>query len=247
MFHSSSLFVQYHSKLLLYRSKLKNSLLFLYKKRNDGHRNQGSLEGYGQAFVTSPQQKLEWNDMLFLKTLPSSIRNQNLWPQKPQKFRETLETYSEDMRKVAISLATFIAMALEIETHEEISRACQEGTYEVRMNLYPPCPESDDMPRLQALKDGQWVTVLPKHGAIVVNLGHITEVSPDHRAVVNRLKERQSIVIFCYPNTSFNIGPAKELTISGDPPLYKTLAFAEYVHNFFNRRLDVSFIDVLKI
>ncbi|KAJ0038888.1 hypothetical protein Pint_24102 [Pistacia integerrima] len=157
----------------------------------------GSLEGYGQAFVTSPQQKLEWNDMLFLKTLPPSIRNQNLWPQKPQKFRETLETYSGDMRKVAISLATFIAMALEIETHEEISRAYQEGTYEVRMNLYPPCPESElvigilphadisgitlllecgDMPRLEALKDGQWVTVLPKHGAIVVNLGHITEV-----------------------------------------------------------------------
>ena len=30
----------------------------------------GSLEGYGQAFVTSEEQKLEWNDMIFLKTLP---------------------------------------------------------------------------------------------------------------------------------------------------------------------------------
>lgn len=101
------------------------------------------------------------------------------------------------MRKVGVSLATFIAMALEIETREEISRAYQEGTYEVRMNLYPPCPEPErvigicphadisgitlllecgDMPGLQALKDGQWVTVLPKDGAIVVNLGQITEV-----------------------------------------------------------------------
>lgn len=54
----------------------------------------GSLEGYGQVFVTSPKQKLEWNDMLFLRTLPPSIRNQNLWPQKPQKFRSLHYRYS---------------------------------------------------------------------------------------------------------------------------------------------------------
>ncbi len=47
----------------------------------------GSLEGYGQAFVTSEKQKLEWNDMIFLKTLPLQNRSLNFWPENPQEFR----------------------------------------------------------------------------------------------------------------------------------------------------------------
>jgi isopenicillin N synthase-like dioxygenase len=48
----------------------------------------GSLEGYGQAFVTSEEQKLEWNDMIFLKNICSlQDRNLNFWPENPQEFR----------------------------------------------------------------------------------------------------------------------------------------------------------------
>ncbi|XP_065628574.1 S-norcoclaurine synthase 1-like [Quercus suber] len=47
----------------------------------------GSVEAYGQAFVTSVKQKLPWNDMLFLKTLPLQNRNLNFWPENPQVFR----------------------------------------------------------------------------------------------------------------------------------------------------------------
>ena len=47
----------------------------------------GSLEGYGQAFVTSQNQKLDWNDMIFLKTQPIQNRNIDLWPQNPPHFR----------------------------------------------------------------------------------------------------------------------------------------------------------------
>lgn len=47
----------------------------------------GSLEGYGQAFVISEEQKLDWNDMIFLRTLPTQIRKLNLWPEQPPKFR----------------------------------------------------------------------------------------------------------------------------------------------------------------
>lgn len=47
----------------------------------------GSLEGYGQAFVISEEQKLDWNDMIFLRTLPHEIRKLDLWPENPPKFR----------------------------------------------------------------------------------------------------------------------------------------------------------------
>jgi isopenicillin N synthase-like dioxygenase len=48
----------------------------------------GSLEGYGQAFVTTGEQKLEWNDMIFLRSIhPLQNRNLDFWPENPPEFR----------------------------------------------------------------------------------------------------------------------------------------------------------------
>lgn len=46
-----------------------------------------SIEGYGQAFVVSEDQKLDWGDMLFLLAQPQSIKNLKLWPTNPTSFR----------------------------------------------------------------------------------------------------------------------------------------------------------------
>ncbi|KAI4323358.1 hypothetical protein L6164_022972 [Bauhinia variegata] len=161
---------------------------------------------------------------------------------------ETLESYSEDMRELATSIVKFITMALGLES-PQISESFQEGQYDIRMNCYPPCPEPE-----QFLKDDKWVFVEPIQGAIVTNIGQITEVisngiykAPVHRAVVNKWKERLSIVTFCYPSASIDIGPAQKLIGEGNPPVYSTLTHAEYFHRFFNRKLEESFIDSLKI
>ena len=48
----------------------------------------GSLEGYGQAFVISEDQKLEWCDMIFLKASPTHTRKLEFWPEEqPHNFR----------------------------------------------------------------------------------------------------------------------------------------------------------------
>ncbi|KAM0052245.1 putative (S)-norcoclaurine synthase [Helianthus debilis subsp. tardiflorus] len=48
----------------------------------------GSLEGYGQAFVISEEQKLEWCGMIFLKAIPPHTRKLQFWPkQQPHGFR----------------------------------------------------------------------------------------------------------------------------------------------------------------
>ncbi|KAJ1434413.1 Oxoglutarate/iron-dependent dioxygenase [Sesbania bispinosa] len=234
----------------------------------------GSLEGYGQAFVTSEDQKLDWNDMIFLKSLPIQNRKLDLWPQNPPEFRETLERYSEEIREAAIAIVKFISLALGLQD-SQISEGFQEGLYNIRMNCYPPCPEPErvlgivphadnsgitllvdcgDFPGLQFLKDGKWVNVEPIEGAIVANIGQIIEVmsngiykAPEHRAVVNKFKERLSIVTFCYPSPLMDIGPAEKLIGEGNLPAYKNLTHAEYFSNFFNRNLDESFIDSLKI
>ncbi|XP_064945241.1 S-norcoclaurine synthase 1-like isoform X1 [Musa acuminata AAA Group] len=46
-----------------------------------------SLEGYGQAFVVSDDQKLDWADILTLVTRPLQSRNIDLWPAQPLTFR----------------------------------------------------------------------------------------------------------------------------------------------------------------
>lgn len=38
------------------------------------------LQGYGQAYVVSEEQKLDWNDIIFLITLPTEKRNFKFWP-----------------------------------------------------------------------------------------------------------------------------------------------------------------------
>jgi len=47
----------------------------------------GNLEGYGQMFVVSEQQKLDWADMMCLFTQPQNQRNMKFWPTHPPTFR----------------------------------------------------------------------------------------------------------------------------------------------------------------
>jgi hypothetical protein len=47
----------------------------------------GGIEGYGQAFVVSEEQKLDWADMFYLVTQPPSYRHLRLWPSNPSTFK----------------------------------------------------------------------------------------------------------------------------------------------------------------
>ena len=47
----------------------------------------GTVQGYGQAFVFSEDQKLDWCNMFALGLEPHFIRVPKLWPAKPLMFR----------------------------------------------------------------------------------------------------------------------------------------------------------------
>ncbi|OWM70318.1 hypothetical protein CDL15_Pgr027220 [Punica granatum] len=252
----------------------------------------GSLEGYGHAFVTSEEQKLDWNDILFLKTLPPDCRSYDLWPDNPSHFQRALETYTEEMRELAVSIVKYMVKGMMMtadgleaaddgaeEDHNKLfCESLRRGNYDVRINCYPPCPQPErvmgitphvdisavtllvecgNTPGLHVLKDGRWVIVPPVDGAILVNLGAIMQIfsngiykAPDHRAMVNKYKERLSIVTFCYPDPSLDIGPSKQLTgeSARTPPIYKTVTNSDYFHHFFNlKQAHDPFLDSLKI
>ena len=43
-------------------------------------KTENEIQGYGQNFVVSEQQKLDWSDMIYLITVPPENRNFKFWP-----------------------------------------------------------------------------------------------------------------------------------------------------------------------
>ncbi|VAH86321.1 unnamed protein product [Triticum turgidum subsp. durum] len=230
---------------------------------------QGQLEGYGQLFVVSEDQKLDWADMLFLYTQPPEMRNTKFWPDQPAAFR-----YSDAVKDVSDSLLATMAKNLGLK-REAIADKCIRGMQKVRINYYPPCaqpekvvglsPHSDanlltlvlqvnHVQGLQIKRNGSWLPVKPVPGAFVVNIGDMFEVltngryrSIEHRAVVDPKEERLSIAAFQFPNIHTMIGPMKELTAHEDDA-YKTLDLESFMRTFFSTKLEgKNFLEQMKL
>ena len=66
-----------HSKVLSTPLEVKNAYA----------QDPGGLQGYGQVFVVSDDQKLEWADRFALFTQPPQARDMSYWPIQPHTFR----------------------------------------------------------------------------------------------------------------------------------------------------------------
>ncbi|EXC14805.1 Protein SRG1 [Morus notabilis] len=154
------------------------------------------VQGYGHAYVVSEEQTLDWSDALMMLVYPSRFRKLRFWPTEPKGYKQTIETYSTEVKKVAVELlgSLSLIMGMEkgalLELHKELGQA-------LRVNYYPPCrmPDSvlgisphsdagtitilmqeDDVVGLQILHRGGWVPVNPLPNSLVVNVGDIIEI-----------------------------------------------------------------------
>ncbi|KAJ6771084.1 PROTEIN SRG1 [Salix koriyanagi] len=192
----------------------------------------GTVQGYGQAFVFSEDQKLDWCNMLALGLEPHFIRVPELWPTEPLKFSETVEIYSGEVRKLCQHLLEYIAMTLNLRADffEEMFGVAQgKGS-----------PGG-----LQILKDSIWVPVQPVPNAFVINIGDTLEVltngkykSVEHRAVTDREKDRLSIVTFYAPSYETELGPIPELVDENNPCKYRTYNHGEYSKHYVTSKLQ---------
>lgn len=119
----------------------------------------GEIEGFGQLFVVSEEQKLDWADMFFIKTLPQHIRSPHLFPKLPPSFRDTIEAYSVEVNKVAMKVLRLIAKNLGIKD-EEMCKLYEGGMQSMRMNYYPPCPQPELVMGLSPHSDADGLTIL---------------------------------------------------------------------------------------
>ncbi|KVH91899.1 Non-heme dioxygenase N-terminal domain-containing protein [Cynara cardunculus var. scolymus] len=214
----------------------------------------GMLEGYGQAFVVSEDQKLDWGDMLFLVPLPVDQRNTRFWPQNPTSFRTTFHEYSNELNGVSKELLKFMSINLGMEP-DAINKLYENCVQSIRMNYYPPCrvadkvlglaPHSDatgitllvqvnGVQGLQIKNNSKWVPIKPIPGSIIVNIGDIME-------------ERLSIAAFHGPGLEVKIGPLPEL-VKEKTTKYKTIDGEDYLRLIISSKLDgKSLIERMKI
>ncbi|KAL5132582.1 Protein SRG1 [Glycine soja] len=223
------------------------------------------IEGFGQAYVVSEDQKLDWGDMFYMTTLPTHSRIPHLFPQLPLPFRDTLELYSCNMKNIAMAIIGQMGKALKIE-EMEIRELFEDEIQKMRMNYYPPCPQPEkvigltnhsdgvgltillhvnEVEGLQIKKDGVWVPIKPLPNAFVVNIGEILEIvtngiyqSIEHRATVNSEIERLSIATFHSPELDVVVGPVASLITEQTPARFKRIKMEDYFRGRFARKLD---------
>ncbi|CAA7014885.1 unnamed protein product [Microthlaspi erraticum] len=239
--------------------------------------NPNEMEGFGQAFVLSEDQKLDWADLFFVIVQPVHLRKPHLFPKLPLPFRDTLEMYSAEVKNIAKNLIAKMAKTLLIKT-EEIEETFGDDMFQsMRMNYYPPCPQPDkvvgltphsdavgltillqvtEVEGLQIKKDGTWFFVKPLPNAFIVNVGDVLEIvtngtyrSMEHRAVVNAEKERLSIATFHNPGLNKEVAPAKSLVEKQRKGAnFRSLKTKDYLKGLFSRELyGKSYLDAMRI
>ncbi|MCL7029592.1 hypothetical protein MKW94_005290 [Papaver nudicaule] len=244
------------------------------KKKNQKFKVEGDPEGFGQAFVQSEDQKLDWGDMFLLLTLPQHMRKPRLFSKLPLPLRDTIESYSSELSKLVLSLLELIGKALHIEAGV-MTELFQGGRQTMKVNYYPPCPQPEkvigltkhsdaagltilqlnEVDGLQIRKENVWVPIKPLPNAFVVNIGDILEMmsngiyrSVEHRATINSTKEMLSVAAFHSPKLDVEIGPILSMITPETPALFRTIVYEEYLKTFFARKLDgKSFLHSMRI
>uniref|UniRef100_A0A0E0BDP2 Fe2OG dioxygenase domain-containing protein n=1 Tax=Oryza glumipatula TaxID=40148 RepID=A0A0E0BDP2_9ORYZ len=247
---------------------LKNDLVEFFSQPLDAKKEYSqlpnSLEGYGQAFVVSDNQKLDWADMLYLQICPTESRDLRFWPNYPASFRHSIDAYSSATEHIGLSLMQFMAKAVGVEP-KSLSSVFEGQARGLRMNYYPPCLKADkvlglsphtdldgltlllqvnDVQGLQINKDGKWFSVNALNDALIVNIGDTLEIlsngkfrSVEHRAVVHPSRERISAALFYYPCQDLAISPLPDFVKDGKVK-YKTISYQDLLIEYFTAELD---------
>ncbi|XP_020208039.1 hyoscyamine 6-dioxygenase [Cajanus cajan] len=206
-----------------------------------------------------------WRDT-FKQLCPPSGQFIEYWPQNPPNYREVVAKYVEEMRRVGNKILELLCEGLGLDP----KYCCGELSDNPLLiaNHYPPCPEpsltlgaskhrdptlvtillqQNDISALHVLKDGEWIDVHPIPYAFVVNIGLMFQIisngrvmGAEHRVVTNAGTARTTVAYFVCPTNEKIVEPAKPLTMSGAPPMYKSIRYEEFMKIFLTKGADIE-------
>ncbi|XP_062097736.1 jasmonate-induced oxygenase 4-like [Humulus lupulus] len=222
-------------------------------------REENDIEGYGNDMVLSDQQKIDWNDRLYLVIYPEDQRKLKLWPENPKLFRSTIHEYSVKIQSISEVILKAMARSLKLEENCFVEQCGKRSKLYGRFNFYPRCPrpglslgikphadgtaitlllQDETVEGLQFLINHQWfrAPIIPE--ALLINVGDQVEIlsngafkSPLHKVLTNSERERISLAVFYTPDSDKEIGPFEELMDESRPRLYRTVK--NYVNIYF--------------
>ncbi|PON45822.1 Oxoglutarate/iron-dependent dioxygenase [Parasponia andersonii] len=225
---------------------------------------ENDLQGYGQAYVVSKEQKLDWGDLIFLMTSPLEARNMKYWPNSVPGFKEAVDEYSREVERVSEEIMANMSFFMGMDKNG-LKRLHVVMKQSMRMNYYPPCSrpdlvlgvsshsdggsitillQDDDITGLQIKHKGGWLPVKPIPNALVVNIGDAVEAwsngiykSIEHRAVTNSNKARMSVATFVQADEGIEIGPVESM-MQDRPRMYKNVKYLDYIKHVLGRKMD---------
>ncbi|KAL1535592.1 hypothetical protein AAHA92_28353 [Salvia divinorum] len=225
------------------------------------------VEGYGQGYVVSEDQKLDWNDLLFLITLPAKARNVKYWPLTVPGFKEAVEEYAVVLERVSDEIFGNLSVLMGVE-RDFVKKLHGDVKQGIRMNYYPKCarpdlvlgvsPHSDcssitllvqdeAITALQIKHEGVWVPVEPIPNGLVINIGDAMEAwsngrykSIEHRAVTNFEKPRISAAAFVIPGNDVKLNPLESMVDEKlQPRVFKDgVDYIEYLRYTLAKKME---------
>ncbi|TKY46507.1 Flavonol synthase/flavanone 3-hydroxylase [Spatholobus suberectus] len=223
----------------------------------------GKFEGYGTKMTKNLEEKVEWVDYFFHLMAPTSKVNYDMWPKHPSSYREVTQEYNKEMLRVTDKVLELLSEGLGLEKKLlKSSLGDEEIEVEMKINMYPPCPQPDlalgvephtdmsaltilvpnDVPGLQVWKENGWVAVNYLQSALLVHVGDQLEVLSNgkyksvlHRSLVNEERMRMSWAVFVTPPHQAVIGPLPSLINDQNPSKFSTKTYAEYRYRKFNK------------
>ncbi|KAJ7539899.1 hypothetical protein O6H91_11G114200 [Diphasiastrum complanatum] len=223
--------------------------------------------GYEGRHVYMPE-RVQWVETLALVTGPDPNLEDILrvtCADYREEFIATVNEYIQEIQRVGLVLLELMAESLALEKSFFSQHFEKNSTSVTRFNYYPPCPlpsvalglfphadpncitilNQDDIGGLQIRKDGRWISVRPLKDTLVVNVGDSLQAwtnghfkSVEHRAVLNSVKPRLSVVFFYSPYAQAAMAPPLKLVDECHPLLYRPFTWAEYFPRMQKKRME---------
>ncbi|XP_052308843.1 gibberellin 20 oxidase 1-B isoform X2 [Populus trichocarpa] len=224
-------------------------------KKLSTRRKPGDVSGYSGAHAHRYSSKLPWKETFSFGYHGDDDSEPLVVDYFKSVLGENFEHtgYCEAMKKVSLVIFELLGISLGVD-RLHYRKFFEDGSSIMRCNNYPPCNNSsltlgtgphcdptsltilhqDQVGGLEVFANNKWQAIRPRPDALVVNIGDtFTALSNGryqsclHRAVVNRERERKSLVFFVSPKEEKVVRPPQDLVCREGPRKYPDFTWSD--------------------
>ncbi|MCR9276957.1 MAG: hypothetical protein NXH85_03205 [Pseudomonadaceae bacterium] len=196
---------------------------------------------------------------------PEGVYGVPQWPACTPGLQQACESHFADCHSLSIELLNAVSENLGVEGSTLAHAFEPDHSSFLRLNYFPTCNDNaapsglnvpddgylgvnhhtdagaltllltDDVPGLEVYVRGQWHSLPPVAGALIVNLGDVVQVwsndryvAPIHRVRSQSNRVRMSMPFFFNPAASVDYAPLASVVSAANPARYRAINFGEF-------------------